>query len=128
MAACTSKRPVQPSEYIQKKAPDVVWVTYHDNSVVAVADPAVASDTLWGVRHGTSKAVAIPMRDVRTVHAKTPDGLKTALFITGLGAVWAGGIYLIWGHQFGPNQNGVYCGTYERTRDGYPNGSPLRDC
>jgi len=127
VAACTSKRPVQTSE-IQKTAPDVVWVTYHDNSVVAVADPSIERDTLRGVRHQSSTPLTIPMSDVRTVQAKKPDGMKTALFITGLGVVWGSAIYLIWGHQEGPNRGGVYCGTYEKTRDGWPNGSPLVDC
>lgn len=127
MVACTTKRPVQTAE-IQKTAPDVVWVTYHNNSTVAVADPLIEGDTLRGVRHQTSTPLVIPMSDVRTVQAKKPDGLKTAVFITGLTAVWASGVYLIWGHQEGPNRTGVYCGTYEKTRDGWPNGAPLVDC
>ena len=127
VVACTTKRPVQPAE-IQKRAPDVVWVTYHDNCTVAVADPLVEGDSLRGLRHGTSTPLAIHMGDVRSVQAKTPDGVKTAFFVAGLGVVWASGIYFIWGHQAGPKAGGVYCGTYEKTRDGWPNGSPLVDC
>jgi hypothetical protein len=128
MAACTTKRPVQPSEYIQKHAPDVVWVTYHDNSMVAVADPIVARDTLRGLRHGTSLPVAIPLHNVRSVQAKTPDRTKTAFFVTGIVATLASSVYVIWVQQAGPNTSGVYCGVFEKTRDGGYTGQPLPYC
>ncbi len=108
-AGCTSLRPVPPAEYLTKNSPDLVWVTYPNRVVVPVAQPEVAGDTLKGMRPGTSQPVAIPLAQVSSVQAKTPDGTKTIFFATALGAGAVSAVYLIWISQAGPRTDGVYC-------------------
>src|SRR6266576_655429 len=109
LAGCTSARRVQPAEFIPKFAPDVVWVTYADKSVVAVAAPEVAGDTLKGKRHGSEERLAIPLDDVRSVEAKLPDHTKTMLLLTAAGAAAVASVYVLWIAQAGPRTGGVMC-------------------
>ena len=113
VTACTSVRPVQPDPFIPIHTPGVVWVTYPDNTVVPVAAPDVTGDTLRGMRQGTRKAVAISLRDVRSVQAKVPDGTKTAVFVTGALAGFVASVYVMWIRKAGPKQGGEECGYNE---------------
>lgn len=79
--ACTSVRPVQPAEYIPQHNPEVVWVTYTDNSFVPVERPTVTGDTLKGTWAGLSEPVTIPFNQIQVVQAKMPNGKKTALLV-----------------------------------------------
>ena len=58
-AACTSRRPVQPVEFFRTNSPEVVWVTYPNNTVVTVAEPEITGDTLKGRHQGSERRVAI---------------------------------------------------------------------
>ena len=120
-AACTSLRRIEPGDYIAKNGPDVVWVTYPNKAVVPVAEPSVVGDTLKGLQKGTSRPLSIPLDQVQSVEARTPDHTKTILFVTGLGIVWVSSVYFIWVSQAGPNSDGVRCGTDVR-------GQPLGSC
>jgi len=120
-AACTSLRRVEPADFIAKNGPDVVWVTYPNKAVVPVAEPSVVGDTLKGLQKGTFRPLSIPLDQVQSVEARTPDHTKTILFVTGLGIVWVSSVYLIWVSQAGPNTDGVRCGTDVR-------GQPLGSC
>ena len=128
LGACTSLRRVQPAQFFATNSPDVVWVTYTNSAVVLVAEPEIPGDTLRGMRRGTLKPVAIPLGEVRSVQARTHDPMKTAIFVTGLGAALVGGVYFIWVVQAGPNQSGVNCGFFETARNGDPNGAPKPYC
>ena len=121
LAGCTSLRRVQPAVFIPQKAPEVVWVTYPDKTVVAVTQPEIAGDTLRGTRLGRLEPVAIPLHEVVSVRAKTPDHTKTAFFITALFVGAASSVYLIWIRQAGPTPGGVQCGYDVR-------GQPLPYC
>ncbi|HUL03221.1 MAG TPA: hypothetical protein VLV16_08350 [Gemmatimonadales bacterium] len=127
-AACTSLKPIKPAEYIPKYGPDVVWVTASDKTVVTVADPQVARDTLTGTRKGTQEQVTLPLTDVRTVSAKLPDHGKTAVFLIGMGALTTAVLYHFWISKEGPNTAGVDCGVYDTATLGHAAGSPKPDC
>jgi hypothetical protein len=112
-AACTTKRRVQPTEYFAKNSPDVVWVTYTNNTIVSVTQPEIAGDTLRGMRQGTQHPVAIPMDQVQSVKAKTPDNAKTAILITGALTGFVASVYALWISKTGPKTDGVSCGFNE---------------
>jgi len=114
--ACTSVRPVQPSEFIPSHAPDMVWVTYADQRVVEVEQPAVVADTLRGTLRGTSDSISIPLGQVQSVKARTPDPTKTAVLATTAGAGAIATVYLLCISQAGSNTAGVYCGVDEDAR------------
>src|SRR5262245_56209561 len=84
VGACTPSKAVHPAEYIPKHAPEVVWVTAADKTVVPVADPQVARDTLTGTRKGTREPITVPLQDLHLVTVKEHDAGKTALLVGGL--------------------------------------------
>jgi hypothetical protein len=110
VGACTTVRRVPPVEYLNKNSPEVVWVTYTNNAVVPLAQPEIAGDTLKGLREGTSNPLTIPLDQVRSVQAKQPDHLKTALLVTTLGVGAVSAVYFIYIRQAGPFTDGVLCG------------------
>lgn len=85
LGACTTVRQVQPVEYLANNAPEMVWVTDTNNTVVQVAEPEIKRDTLRGTVQGSRERVAIPLGDIRSVQAKLHDHTKTALLATTLG-------------------------------------------
>jgi hypothetical protein len=127
VGACTTLRRVQPAEYFARNSPEVVWVTHTNNTVVPVAQPEIAGDTLKGIWQGTQRPVAIPLDKVRSVQAKARDDMKTAVLLTTLGVAFASSVYFMWISKAGPNPSGVYCGVYETARDG-PSGAPRPYC
>jgi hypothetical protein len=104
-----------------------VWVTHANSTVVPVAEPEIAGDTLRGRWQGTERPVAIPLGDVRHVRAKVPDSRKTALLLTTLGVAAVSSVYLLWISKAGPDAGGVNCGVYDSARDG-PSGAPRPYC
>jgi len=127
-AACTTVQTVQPAEYIPKHAPDVVWVTAADKTVVPVTDPQVAGDTLTGTRKGTKQQVSVPLQNVQSVTIKKPDPGKTAMLVAGLTLFSAVMLREYWIANEGPNHNGVDCGVYDTATTGHAAGSPRPDC
>lgn len=118
VGACTSVRHIQPTTYLEDNAPPVVWVTYPNNTVVAVAEPVVKRDTLRGVLQG--ERVKIPLGEIRSVQAKVPDHTKTALLLTAMGVVAVSTLYVGFiSKSKGEGLNG--CGT-----DGY--GDVIQEC
>jgi len=126
-SACTTVRPIQPGLFIPQHAPDLVWVTTADHTVVPVTAPELAGDTLRGTRRGTSEPVAIPLTGLQTVTAKVPDHTKTAFFVVGMGALAGAAVYAIWVSKAGPHTQGVDCGVYDSENDG-PGGAPRPYC
>jgi hypothetical protein len=125
--ACTSLRRVQPVEFFRKNSPDVVWVTYPNNTIIPVAEPEITGDTLKGRHQGSQRRLAIPLGDVKSVAARQPDKTKTVLFLTALGGVWVSTVYFLWVSKAGPHPEGVFCGVYDGARDG-PSGAPRPYC
>ena len=119
--ACTTVRRV-PADFISTNVPDVVWVTHLDNTVVPVAQPDIARDTLRGMLQGTQERIAIPMDQVRTVKAKVPDRRKTVLLVVGGLSGFVASVYTLWISKAGPNSDGVTCPVYGSATEG-PTGS-----
>lgn len=113
VAACTTVRRVEPAAYFAVNSPEVAWVTNANNTVIPVAQPEISGDTLKGMRQGTQEPVAIPMDQVRSVQARTPDSKKTAILVTGALAGFVAGVYAIWISKAGPQTGGTSCGFNE---------------
>jgi len=116
VTACTSVRSVQPAAYLAVNSPEVVWVTYTNNTIVPVAQPAMAGDTLSGMRQGTDQRVTIPLDQVRTVQAKMPDKMKTSMLVAGGLAGFVTSVYVLWISKTGPELGSVHCGFDEDGR------------
>lgn len=108
--ACTTVRRIQPAQYLAQNSPDVVWVTYDNNVVVSVADAEIRGDTLRGMRQGTQQRVAIPLGQIQSVRAKTPDKAKTAILVTGALSGFVASVYALWISKSGSKMGGVDCG------------------
>jgi len=119
IAACTSVRPISPRVYLEDNAPPVVWVTYHNNTLVPVAEPEVRRDTLRGTLEGAR--VKIPLADSQTVQAKVREGEKTVLFLSGVGVAAISTLYVALISQAGSSGGqGIICPVDKRGRnEGY---------
>lgn len=95
IAGCHVVKSVQPAQYIPEHSPEVVWVTYTDNSFVPVSHPQMVGDTLKGTWQGLAEPVSIPVGQIQTVQAKMPSPKRTALLVTVLGVSVGGAIYSI---------------------------------
>jgi hypothetical protein len=110
VGACTTVRRVQPAAYLAEKNPEVVWVTYTNNTVILVAEPVIIRDTLRGkgpVRH---ERVKIPLSEVQSVQAKVADHTKTALLVTALGVAAITSVYFGLVANAGTAGSGIDCG------------------
>jgi hypothetical protein len=88
LAGCSSVRPVQPSEFIPRKNPPMVWVEVKQGPVQALNHPQIKGDTLKGVWENTQEEVALPLNDVESVRVKQFDtGRTVALVAIGGAAV-----------------------------------------
>ena len=92
--ACTTVRPVAPAQLASKSLPQVVTVTYPDQTVLVVTGPELQADTLKGLRWGTQDSVAIPLDSIRTVDARVRDRTKTFLLVAAAGMVVVAGAYV----------------------------------
>ena len=79
------------AEFIQQHHPDVVWVTYTDNSFVPVQGPRIVGDSLMGTWQGLSEPIAISLKEIQTVQARIPAPKRTILLV-GVVAAAAGGV------------------------------------
>ena len=113
VVACTTVRRVQPDKFFATNSPDVVWVTYTNNSIVPVSQAEMAGDTLKGMRQGTQEPVAIPLDQVRSVQARLPDRTKTVLLVAGGLTGFVASVYVLWISQAGPKTGGTNCGYNE---------------
>ena len=95
LAGCHVVRPVHPVEFIPQHNPEVVWVTYTDNSFVPVSGPKIVGDSLTGTWQGLAEPVAISLNEIQTVQARIPAPKRTVLLATVLTATVGGAIYSI---------------------------------
>jgi hypothetical protein len=109
LGACTTVKPIEPAQYFQKNYPPVVWVTQNDNAVVAVADPQLVLDTLFGTVSGTKQHVAIALGDVRAVRAKARDGMRTGLLVSSVGVGAVSAMYFLLLSKSGSGKSGPDC-------------------
>jgi len=92
--ACVSVQPLRdPAQSIPKANPDVVFVTYNDNSKIPLVQPHVSGDSLYGTWQGLNEPVATPLSAVRLIEAKQPNSRRTVAMVAGLAAVTAGAIW-----------------------------------
>jgi hypothetical protein len=127
LGACSSVRPVSdPMEYITAHRPAVVYVTYVANGVGftrEMANPRVASDSLYGTWTADNRPAALAAPNVHAVAAMRRDGGRTVLLVAGLAGVSAIVGYVMfgtangkndWGCDYSPNRRGPagepYCG------------------
>ena len=115
-AGCHAIRPVQPAQFIPTMHPDIVWVTYTDNSFIPVSSPQWVGDTLKGIWAGVQEPVAIPVGEIQTVQAKVSSPKRTAMLFTVLGASAVAVGYTI-AQGFGGPQAG--CGFTKGTANDY---------
>lgn len=95
-AACMSVRPVPSvAQFVPQAHPQLVWVTYTDNSIVPVMQPKISGDSLVGTWQGLSEPVAIPLGEVKLVQARQRDKGRTTWLIAGLSVFTAAGVYAI---------------------------------
>jgi hypothetical protein len=95
-AACAVVQPVrQPAQFIPQQHPDVVVVTYNDNSQVPVSKPQISGDSLIGTWAGLGEPVAVPLRDVQRIDAKQKSPKRTAMLVAGVTALGAGFTYAL---------------------------------
>jgi hypothetical protein len=94
--ACVVVQPVrQPAQFIPANNPEIVVVTYTDNSVVPVSKPHMSGDTLVGTWAGLGEPVAVPLSQVQRIDARQKSSKRTAMLIAGVAALAAGGTYAI---------------------------------
>jgi hypothetical protein len=106
-SGCTSVRHVQPAEYLETHSPQVVWVTYANNTVVLVADPEVRRDTLRGTLQGAK--VKIPLSEIQSVQAKVRDHTKTAILATTVGVAIVSSMYVGFVGKGSANKTSIDC-------------------
>jgi hypothetical protein len=120
IGACSSVKAVQPAQFIPQAKPQMVWVTYTDNSFVPVSSPQMVGDTLKGTWGGLGEPLVIPLDQIQSVQARLPDHKRTIILFTVLGVAFTGVGYTLAtaGNSGDPSFNG--CG---RTK-----GIPNPDC
>ena len=113
---CHAVRQVQPAQFIPTMHPDMVWVTYTDNSFIPVSSPQWVGDTLKGTWAGPQEAVAIPAGEIQYVQAKVPAPRRTVMLATVLGVATGAVVYTI-AQGFGGATNS--CGATKGTANNY---------
>ena len=84
---CSSVQAVrEPGQFIPQARPNLVVVTYNDNSQVPVSGPRVSGDTLLGTWAGLGEPVVVPLNHLRRIEAVQRDKRKTTLLIVGIAA------------------------------------------
>ena len=107
---CTTRRHIQPAEFLRVNDPKVLWVTDSTNTVVSVVEAQMSGDTLRGLRLGTKDTVAIPLKDVRDVQANVSDKRKNALVAAGVVTGFVASLYVLFISKAGSVTGGVDCG------------------
>ena len=119
---CASVREVfKPAEFISAKHPQVVYVTQRSRTVVAIANPRISGDTVFGTVAGDTRPVAVSFNDVYSVSASRMDGARTALLAVGFVAGTALAAYIF--TTTGDSNSGWFC-DYDPP-EGRPGGAPV---
>jgi hypothetical protein len=93
---CMVVQPVrQPAQFIPQQHPDIVVVTYNDNSQVPIARPQISGDSVIGTWAGLGEPVGVPLSQVQRIDAKQKSTSRTAMMVAGIGALGAGFTYAI---------------------------------
>lgn len=120
--ACSHVREVfEPARFIAEKKPPVVYITQRSRAVVAIANPRVSGDTVFGTLPGDNSPVAVPFSQVHSVAATRLDAARTALLATGVTLASALAAYAFFGTASG--RSNWYCDYNSSVRG--PAGEPL---
>jgi hypothetical protein len=91
--ACSSAQLVHDPVQFLATHPDLIVVTYDDNSEVPVAQPRLSHDTIIGTWDGLNEPVAVPLSHVQRVDAVQKDSKRTTMLIVGLVGITAVATY-----------------------------------
>lgn len=107
IGACRTVKRIEPAQYLDENSPQLVWVTYTNNTVVLVADPEIRRDTLRGLLQGAR--VRIPMVEIQSIRAKVLDPTKTAILLSAMGVAAASSMYFMFISKSGPEGITIDC-------------------
>lgn len=107
--ACSSVQTVRNPAQFMATRPDLVVVTYDDNSEVPISQPQMRGDTVVGTWQGLNEPIAVPMNQVKRLDAIQKDSKRTTLLIAGLVAAAAVTAY---GFSLASTDYGIICDFY----------------
>ena len=107
IGACRTVKRIEPTQYLEENSPQLVWVTYTNNTVVLVADPEIRRDTLRGLLQGAR--VRIPMVEIQSVRARVLDPTKTAVLLGAMGVAAVSAMYFMFISKSGPDGITIDC-------------------
>jgi hypothetical protein len=90
LSSCSTWRPTGPlSEPVTREQRYTrLRVELVGGGVVTLRDPSFRGDTLYGrsdAKHDRGVSVAVPIEQIATLKARRPSGIRTTLFVAGLG-------------------------------------------
>jgi hypothetical protein len=88
---CTTRYSIQPAHLSPTNRPDRVWVTRTDESTLAVDQPRVNGDSLFGIVDGTPERISLA--DVRGLRAERVSLTRTAGLLVAMSGVTAAVVY-----------------------------------
>ena len=93
---CATLQPVeQPARFIPDRNPQVVYVTFKNESRVTLARPLVRGDSLVGTVEGVSHPVAAPLSHIQRVEALQRNPGRTRWLVVGIGALTVVGAFVL---------------------------------
>jgi hypothetical protein len=92
--ACTTMKP-RTLQQIPELAPECIWVTQSDQSVILLYEPRVVRDTLVGYV-GTQRT-KLPPAGIQHLHVRESAEGRTMLLATGIVLAFAGVLYAVSG-------------------------------
>ena len=98
-AACSTMKP-RTLQQIPELAPECIWVTQSDQSVVLLYEPRVVRDTLVG--YVGSQRTKFPTAEIQELRVREPAHTRTMLLAAGLVVAFGGVLYAVSGD--GPAQ------------------------
>jgi hypothetical protein len=107
IGACRTVKRIEPAQYLEENSPQLVWVTYTNNTVVLVLDPEIRRDTLRGLLQGAR--VRIPMVEIQSVQARVLDPTKTAILLGAMGVAAVSSMYFMFISKSGPEGITIDC-------------------
>jgi hypothetical protein len=116
---CARVREVfEPTQFINEKRPQVVYVIQRSRATVTIVDPHVSGDTVIGKAFSDGSPLAVPFSDVHSVSAVRVDGVRTVLLAAGLSGATALMLYAFLGSSSGGPT--VFCDMMTEMRWGCP--------
>ena len=93
-AACSTMKSRTLAQ-IPEQAPERIWVTQRDQSVVLLYEPRVVRDTLVG--YVGSQKTKLPSASIQEIRVREPADGRTLLLVSGLVVAFGGVLYAVSG-------------------------------